>query len=516
MRRIVSSLVAVIGLAIVAVPPAQTRAANLLPLVSFNGANGLSPRGELIADAKGNLFGTTFLGSSNDHGTVFEIVKNSGGYASTPTTLVNFCSLANCADGEDPVAGLIADAKGNLFGTTQFGGAYGRGTVFEIAKTASGYASTPTILVSFCALANCADGAAPSGGLVFDSDGNLFGTTRDGGVNASAFSGTVFEIAKTPRGYASTPIILVNFCSLANCADGAAPQATLIADPKGNLFGTTTEGGANGAGTVFEIIKTHHRYASIPTTLVSFCSLPNCADGRVPFGSLIADAKGNLFGTTAGGPFLIEMGGAGTVFEIVKTAGGFASTATTLVNFCSLGSSLANCADGKHPMGGLIADAKGNLFSTTSGGGADDGGTVFEVAKTAGGYASTPTTLVNFCSLANCADGEDPLAGLIADAKGNLFGTTNVGGANNSGTVFEVTDSGFVIFAGRPGKPNCFGQSVSALARQYGGLNNAAEALGYSSVRELQKAILEFCEPDEAANTRSGSGSGNISIADHS
>ena len=390
MRRIVSSLVAVIGLAIVAVPPAQTRAANLLPLVSFNGANGLSPRGELIADAKGNLFGTTFLGGSNDHGTVFEIVKNSGGYANTPTTLVNFCSLANCADGEDPLAGLIADAKGNLFGTTQFGGAYGRGTVFEIAKTASGYASTPTILVSFCALANCADGAAPSGGLVFDSDGNLFGTTRDGGVNASAFSGTVFEIAKTPRGYASTPIILVNFCSLANCADGAAPQATLIADPKGNLFGTTTEGGANGAGTVFEIIKTHHRYASIPTTLVSFCSLPNCADGRVPFGSLIADAKGNL------------------------------------------------------------------------------------------------------------------------------FGTTNVGGANNSGTVFEVTDSGFVIFAGRPGKPNCFGQSVSALARQYGGLNNAAEALGYSSVRELQKAILEFCEPDEAANTRSGSGSGNISIADHS
>ena len=175
-----------------------------------------------------------------------------------------------------------------------------------------------------------------------------------------------------------------------------------------------------------------------------------------------------------------------------------------------------NGANGLSPRGELIADAKGNLFGTTFLGGSNDHGTVFEIVKNSGGYASTPTTLVNFCSLANCADGEDPLAGLIADAKGNLFGTTNVGGANNSGTVFEVTDSGFVIFAGRPGKPNCFGQSVSALARQYGGLNNAAEALGYSSVRELQKAILEFCEPDEAANTRSGSGSGNISIADHS
>ena len=490
MRRTVSSLLAVVGLAIAVVAPGQSRAANETPLVSFNGANGLSPRGDLIADVKGNLFGTTFLGGANDHGTVFEIAKIPGGYASTPTTLVNFCSLANCTDGEEPVTGLIADARGNLFGTTQFGGAYGRGAVFKIAKTASGYASTPTILVSFCSLANCADGAAPSGGLIFDSDGNLFGTTRDGGANAGGFSGTVFEIAKIPGGYASTPTVLVSFCSLANCADGAAPQAALITDAKSNLFGTTTGGGANGNGTVFEIIKTRHGYANTPTTLVSFCSLANCADGRVPFGRLIADTKGNLFGTTAGGPFLIEMGGAGTVFEIVKSAGGYASTATTLVSFCSL----PNCADGEHPMADLIADTKGDLFSTTSGGGANGGGTVFEVAKTAGGYASTPAVLVSSCALANCADGNQPVGGLIADATGNLFGTTNVGGANNSGTVFEVTDSGFVIFAGTPGKPNCFGQSVAALARQYGGLNAAAEALGYPSVRALQKAILEFCE----------------------
>ena len=501
MRKKFSALLAVLGLAIVAVAPSQSHGANLTPLVSFSGADGSNPQGKLISDAQGNLFGTTELGGANgqgvfSHGTVFELAKTASGYASTPTTLVSFCSLPNCADGEHPAGGLIADANGDLFGTTQSGGANGRGAVFEIVKTASGYASTPTILVDFCSLANCADGAAPSAGLIFDTDGNLFGTTRDGGVNGGSFSGTVFEIPKILGGYASTPTTLVSFCSpLPNCTEGAAPQASLIVDRKGNLFGTTTEGGANASesvfsGTVFEIAKTHRGYATTPTTLVSFCSLANCADGRVPFGNLIFDTDGNLFGTTFGGPFPIGMGGAGTVFEIAKTAGSYSGTPTTLVSFCSL----PNCVDGEHPAAGLIADTKGNLFGTTENGGANGRGTVFEIVKTASGYASTPTILVDFCSLADCADGEGPVAGLIADPKGNLFGTTNVGGANNAGVVFEVTDSGFVIFAGTPGKPSCLRKSVRALARQYGGLNAAAAALDYPNVPALQNAISDFCE----------------------
>ena len=174
-----------------------------------------------------------------------------------------------------------------------------------------------------------------------------------------------------------------------------------------------------------------------------------------------------------------------------------AANLTALVSFCAL----ANCADGSFPVAGLIADANRNLFGTTAGGGANDGGTVFEIAKTAGGYASTPTTLVTFCSLANCADGAAPAAVLIADANGNLLSTTFVGGAfggrNSGGTVYEIVDSGFVvppIFAGTPGKPKCFGKSVSALAKQFGGLNNAASTLGYPSVDALQNAIMEFCE----------------------
>src|SRR5262249_8881298 len=153
------------------------------------------------------------------------------------------------------------------------------------------------------------------------------------------------------------------------------------------------------------------------------------ADGRDPRAGLTADAEGNLFGTTIGG----GANGKGVVFEIAKTAGGY-GTLATLVNFCSL----ANCADGAFPAADLIADAKGNLFGTSLGGGAHDGGTVFEITKTAGGYASTPTILHSFCSLANCADGLDPQAGLIADAEGNLFDTAQGGGANGFGTVFEI------------------------------------------------------------------------------
>ena len=408
------------------------------------------------------------------------------------TTLVSFCELANCADGANPFGDLIADAKGNLFGTTQAGGSRafnvnGGGTVFEITKEAGGgYATTPTTLINFCTLANCADGTTPRAGLIADRDGNLFGTTESGGAHNS---GTVFEVVKTAKGYASTPTVLASLCSLPNCADGQAPEGPVLIDAHGNLFGTTVQGGVNGAGTVFEIVKTAKGYASTPVPIVSFCTLNNCADGANPQAGLIADDHGNLFGTTTGG----GANDAGTVFEIVKTTHGYASTTNILVSF--------NISNGAHPFAGLILDAKGNLFGTTRDGGANGGGTVFEIArhKREGerehdGYASTPTTLVSFCLLPNCEDGRGPFAGLIANADGNLFGSTGFGGANDAGTVFEITSSGFVIFAGTPGKPNCFGQSVSALARQYGGLDAAAEALGYPSVRALQKAILEFCE----------------------
>jgi uncharacterized repeat protein (TIGR03803 family) len=381
--------------------------ATLTTLVGFNGANGVAPDGSLIADSNGDLFGTTSEGGANNDGTVFEIAKTAGGYASTPTTLVSF----NGADGGFPVAGLLADAHGDLFGTTFSGGASDLGTVFEIAKAAGGYASTPATLVSF----NGADGAEPVAGLIADASGDLFGGTTDQDVAKA--EGTVFEIAKTATGYASAPTTVVSF----NGADGSIPEGRLFADANGDLFGTTEQGGASGDGTVFEIAKTAAGYVGTPTTLVSF----NGTDGALPVAGLIADSRGDLFGTTRSGGANNE----GSVFEIAKTAGGYASTPTTLASF-----------NGSILQGNLIVDANGNLFGTTQAGGAHGDGTVFEIKKTAAGYASTPTTLVSF----DFDNGFAPIAGLIADAAGDLFGTTAGDGASNDGTVFEITDSGFV------------------------------------------------------------------------
>ena len=430
------------------------------------------PWGRLVVDANGNLFGTTGAGGAYGDGTVFEIAKTSSGYSSAPITLVEFDDV----NGSFPEAALIVDANGNLFGTTSAGGAYGDGTVFEIARTASGYASTPTTLVSFDDI----HGSFPLAGLIADANGNLFGTTNAGGLYGD---GTVFEIAKTSSGYASTPTTLVSFDN----TNGAFPLAGLVADANGNLFGTTVAGGVYGDGTVFEIARTSSGYASTPTTLVNF----DYTNGAFPEAALIVDANGNLFGTT-------EAGGAhgfGTVFEIANSGGVYASTPITLFDFDN--------ANGAFPLASLLIDANGNLFGTTKYGGAYGAGTVFEIANSGGVYASTPTTLVSF----NGTDGSHAVAGLITDTSGNLFGTTVDGGSTNTGTVFAITGSGFVPpnappnvppqpsnpFAGTPGSPNCIGKSISSLAHTYGGIAHAAPALGYSSVSALQDAIGNYC-----------------------
>ncbi|HTW53383.1 MAG TPA: choice-of-anchor tandem repeat GloVer-containing protein [Stellaceae bacterium] len=419
-----------------ALTPGQSRATTptLTTLVNFNFSNGSQPDANLIADTSGNIFGTTAFGGANGQGTVFDIVNTKSGYATSPTTLYSFCAKTNCADGMNPTAPLIADASGNLFGTTYLGGAYGSGMVFEITKTNTGYAASPTTLYSFCAKTNCADGEAPLAGLIADDNGNLFGTTGGGGANGQ---GTVFEIVNTNSGYATSPTTLYSFCAITNCADGRYPFAGLIADASGNLLGTTAAGGAHDDwGTVFEIAKIGDSYATMPTILYSFCAKVNCTDGANPTTVLIADASGNLFGTTGGG----GANGRGTVFEIAKIGDSYATMPTILYSFCAK----TNCTDGAEPSGRLIADANGNLFGTTEFGGANDRGVVFEIANTANGYSDFPTILYDFCAQSGCTDGEQPRSGLIADASGNLLGTTNLGGAYGYGTVFEITDSGFI------------------------------------------------------------------------
>ncbi len=288
----------------------------------------------------------------------------------TLTTLVSF----NGANGENPYAGLIADAAGDLFGTTQEGGTNGYGTVFEIAKTGAGFASAPTILANF----NISNGAYPYSFLMPDAAGDLFGTTGYGGTYGD---GTVFELAKT--GSSLTFSTLVSF----NGTDGTLPEDGLVTDAAGNLFGTTLDGGAYEDGAVFEVIKTGSGYATVPTTLVSFSATP-----AFPTANLIVDAAGDLFGTTRSSGANND----GMVFEVAKTSGGYASTATTLASF--------DGSDGAQSSSGLITDAAGDLFGTTTFNGPGGQGTIFEVAKTGAGYASAPTLLAGFSG----ANGSEP------------------------------------------------------------------------------------------------------------
>src|SRR6185369_7542943 len=281
-------------LAAMASSPASAQ--TLIKLVTFNINNptgvlpGLDGQPMMIADASGNLFGVTTIGGAYQCGTLFEVAKTTSGYASSATLLATF-DPANCTPNTD----LIMDAQGNLFGTSS--GFGGNGTVFEIVKTSVGYASSPITLAQLDVSMQ-----SPGGTLTFDADGNLFGTSS-GDLDHSF--GTVYEIVKTVGGYASTPVILYTFASF-DPIHGSNPSGGLIVDAHGNLFGPAAYGGAFRAGAVFEIPKINGVYASTPTVLASF----NISNGVSPFGTLIADTNGNLFRATLdGGAF-----GAGTLF----------------------------------------------------------------------------------------------------------------------------------------------------------------------------------------------------------
>src|ERR1022692_764530 len=267
-------------------------------------------------------------------------------------------------------------------------------------------AQTLTTLYSF----DGTDGQEPVGALVQATNGDLYGTTERGGSGINN-GGTGFRI--TPGGTLTT---LYSFCPQTNCTDGFGPHAGLVQATNGDLYGTTWGGGVNGQGTGFKITQ-----GGTLTTLYSFCSQTNCADGAYPYAGLVQAANGDLYGTTYFG----GTNGQGTVFKI--TQGG---TLTTLYSFCSQ----TNCTDGTGPYAGLVQAANGDFFGTTSNG----YDTVFKI--TPGG---TLTTLYSFCSQTNCTDGATPYAGLVQAANGDLYGTAYNGGANGDlGTVFKITPTG--------------------------------------------------------------------------
>jgi uncharacterized repeat protein (TIGR03803 family) len=396
----------------------------LTALASFTGAGGSLPMADLLADSNGNLFGTTTYGGASDQGTVFEWNKSTG-------TLLDLADFGY-SSAANPHAPVLMDGNGNLFGTTQSGGPYGDGTLFEWVKN--------TGTLSILGVFNGANGADPSAGLVEDSSGNLFGTTSG---TDPYYYGTLFEWVKSTNtitvlanlsyplgdllqdssgnifGTTNSTIfewnistgILSTLASFQS-SNAAGPRGSLVEDGSGNLYGVTVGGGSGGGGTIYEWVKS--------TGTISILANFDGTNGYNPVGGLIADTNGNLFGAADSG----GTNGRGTLFEWVKNTG----TLSVLANF--------DFSNGSNPDGALLEDSAGNLFGAASWGGMNNNpgyfsGTIFEWVKATG----TLSVLAGFQG----TDGQTPLSGLVADSSGNLFGTTYVGG-NGYGTVFELQE----------------------------------------------------------------------------
>ncbi len=387
----------------------------LTTLYSFTGQNGdgASPYAGVIQGSNGTLFGTTCFGGLFGAGTVFQLTPPSGP-SSTWTETVLY-SFTGGVDGGYPYASVVLGSSGALYGTTNYGGTVGKGTVFELSPPGvSGGPWIETVLYSFSG----PDGATPYASLVIDSHGVLYGTTELGGAWGY---GTIFQLAppKAP-GAPWTETVLYSFTGL---GDGAYPYAPLVMGPNGALYGTVAFGGSSGKGSAFELAP-----PPIPggqwtqTLLYSFKG----SDGGFPYAGPILDATGSLYGTTPGG----VAAGKGTAFKLTPPAGTGPWTETLLHKF-------AGNADGATPHSALVLAADGTLYGTTYAGGAAKGfsgfGLVFKLALS--GTTWKQTVLYTF---SGAADGAYPDAGLFLSIGGLLFGTTLAGGNSGQGTIFQL------------------------------------------------------------------------------
>lgn len=396
-------------------------------LYSFAGSknsDGSFPSSNLIFDQVGNLYGTTEKGGAYSGGTVFELSPATSG-SWTEKVLYSFGSGA---DGVDPKAGLTFDSVGNLYGTTYQGGAYGYGTVFELSS-AGGGGWTESVLHNF---GSATDGRNPESKLTIDSPGNLYGTTLNGGTYTCGGTGcgVVFELSATKGGWREA--VLHNFgngCTQprSNC-DGANPNGGVILDSSGHLYGATTYGGTSlgecFCGAVYDMERT-----AKGTWLEGVIS----RKVQYPTGDLVFDSAGNLYGANA--QYNCNFGECGSVFELSPgTHAGW--TEITLHNF---GSNTG--LDGADPVSGLIFDPSSDSFYGTTPDSLETGtqwgqGTVYELSA---GTSGTWTLTVLYLFEGGGNDGASPRGIPVLDSSGNLYGTTYSGGTHGLGTVYEVT-----------------------------------------------------------------------------
>ncbi len=407
-RIILSVLLLTLGLG-------DTAFAQQIRSFPFNGTNGSLPRSSLVADEAGNLFGTTSEGGLTtcfpySCGVIFELsppMQGSGGW--TETTIYSFSSLG----GADPIGNLTIDQSGNLYGTTAGGGSSDDGVVFELSPPSQpGGSWIEAVLYDFGSVPN--DGVNPEAGLTFDAEGNLFGTTNLGGQNGG---GVVFELSPPPEpGGPWTETILYNFAFPPE--DGRFPGARVVLDSSGNLYGTTSEGGLNNDGTVFQLTPQPGGMWS-ETVLHSFGS---GSDGLTPESGLTLTQSGALVGTTPSGG-LFNMG---NIFALSPPRGGN-RTYGVLYQFGMIPN------DGNGPHGDLIIQNGQVLYGTTMNGGLPNRGTIFQLKEAHPG-AWTETILYDFSQ----GGGDAPMAGLLLH-NGSLFGTASGGGFKNNGTAFQLS-----------------------------------------------------------------------------
>jgi uncharacterized repeat protein (TIGR03803 family) len=361
-------------------------------------------------------------------------------------TLKALYSFTGAADGGDPFPAVIQDAAGNLYGTTDYAGSAFAGVVFKVSKTGK-----ETVLYNFCSLTGCTDGQYPYAPLVRDAAGNLYGTTQYGGTSNI---GVVFKLSP-----AGKETVLHSFTG---GADGVYPYAGLFRDAAGNLYGTTENGGTANLGVVFKISKTGKE-----TVLHSFTG--GAKDGAYPLSAgFYMDAKGNLYSVASQG----GTSGEGVLYKLSPKG-----KLTVLHSFT------AGTTDGCYPYGTPAVDAQGNMYGGTGGCGTSNFGVVWKVSKN-----GTETILHNF---SGASDGQSPLAGVILDADGNIYGSTNTGGASGFGTAFEIHKNGkFTLLhdftGGTDGKYLYGGLILDSKGRIYGTTINGGTG-GYGTVWRITK-----------------------------
>ena len=433
------------SLALLANAPAASAATEqtLYAFPSYS-ANGCNPDGTLLRDAAGSLYGAAWLCGGYYNGTLFKLAPPAPGQ--TRWTLTRLYTFTGGSDGGSPNAALIMDANGAIYGTADSGGWNFQGVVFKLTPPAPGTTRwKQTVIHTFMHDFGykLGDGANPQGGVIMDATGALYGTTDLGGRTDDPIGfGAVYKLAPPAPGITSwKETVLYRF---AGGADGRNPFGALVSDGQGALYGTTLYGGSGtcrnpmlsilGCGTVFRLTPPGPGQRGwTKTTLHRF---GGGLDGGLPQGRLFLDESGALYGTTYQGGtgrctdlLLGTVLGCGTVFRLTPPQPGQTVwKETVLYNFKG--------PDGVFPQGGVIKDAAGSLYGTASGGGQNGNGLAFKLSPPLPGQTRWRETVLHHFHVST--SGDTPIGELVADTAGNFFGAAYSGGAGLSGTVFKI------------------------------------------------------------------------------